>query len=129
MQKENFENINSFNQFIFNAYKEFFEINMRVGQKWMENQLKLSDLCMHHTIRQLELARDFKDTKTYIESQSEIAKQTADAALSINKEVLSITTDARNELKGLLNKGVEEFDKGVKEAQKNVHSESSKKAA
>ncbi|MGZ8934228.1 MAG: phasin family protein [Methylobacter sp.] len=124
MQKEIFENITIFNQSIFNAYKEFFEINMRAGEKLIENQMKITNLYIQNSIKQMELARDFKDPKAYLASQSEIAKQTADVALSVNKDVMTIATDTRNELKTWFDKGVEEFDKGMKEVKKAATSAS-----
>lgn len=113
MQKEIFENINTFNQSLFNAYKEFFEINMRAGEKLIENQMKITNLYIQNSVKQMELACDFKDPKAYLTSQSEIARQTADLALSVNKEVMTIATDTRNELKTW-------FDKGMEEAKKNA---------
>ncbi|CAA9891266.1 hypothetical protein METHB2_380039 [Candidatus Methylobacter favarea] len=120
MQNEIFENTTTFYQSIFNAYKEFFEINMRAGEKLLDNQIKISTLYIQNSFKQMELACNFKDPKTYLTSQSEIAKQTADVALSVNKDVMTIVSDTRNELKSWFDKGVGEFDKGVKEAEKTI---------
>ena len=124
MQKDIFENLTAFNQGIFNSAKQLFEINAQNNEKLMENQMKFANMYIENSMKQIELASDFKDPKTYMATQGEMAKQCADLAITINKDVMAIATDTNNEFKTWFEKGLEEATKTV---EKTVTS--SKKAA
>ena len=124
MQTDIFKNLTAFNQGIFNNAKQLFEINAQNSEKMMENQMKFTNMYIENSIKQVELAREFKDAKTYMASQGEMTKQCADLAITINKDVMAIAADTNNELKTWFEKGLEEATNTV---EKTVSS--SKKAA
>ena len=116
MQNEMFENLTAFNQGIFNSTKQLYEINVRTGEKLIENQMKFTTTHIENSMKQMELARDFKDAKAYMTSQSEMAKQYTDMAMNINKDAMAITEDARDELKTWFESGLQEASNTVKES-------------
>lgn len=115
MKNEMFENLTAFNQGIFNNAKQLYEINARAGEKLTENQMQFTSMYIENSIKQMELARDFKDPKAYMVSQSEMAKQCADKAVSINKEAVVIAADVRNELKTWFETGLQQATSAVEE--------------
>ena len=118
MQNEIFEQFSTFNQNIFDTSKKFFEINAKASEKMLENQLKLTNTYIENSFKQMELVHDYKDAKSYMATQSEMAKQCADMAIAVNKDALAIATDTRTELKNWFEKGLEEAGNTVEETVK-----------
>ena len=118
MQNEIFEQFSTFNQNIFDTSKKFFEINAKASEKMLENQLKLTNTYVENSLKQMELIQDYKDAKSYMATQTEMAKQCADMAIVANKDALAIATDTRNELKSWFEKGLEEAGNTVEETVK-----------
>ncbi len=111
------EMINKTNAQAFEAVKEMAAINTRAADKLMQQQLELMGFAISGGVKQLELLRDTKGYKEYVAAQADIAQEGAEKVITAAREALDVLTDARDELKGVVEKGVDAIRAEAKPAQ------------
>jgi hypothetical protein len=120
MQNDIFNYLNEFNAKALDATKRLGEINQRVGQRVLEQQLGLANAWVETGTRSLELLGKAKGYQDLVAGEAELVQAYGKQCLDTYRETLDILNEARDEVSGLVEEGVknaaEKFNEATAEA-------------
>lgn len=122
MQNELFSMMNAWNQTTFKAATQLTQIQAKAVEKMARKQIELAGQMLEYGNKEADLVRNFKDVNQYTAEQTALMQDYAGKYLSAVGEALELTSQTRDELNAL-------FEKGVAEVTQNVSPVSPKKAA
>jgi len=116
MQNDIFSYLNEFNAKALDATKRVGEINQRVGQRILEQQLGLANAWVETGSRSLELIGKAKGYPELLAGEAELTQAYGKQCLDSYRETINVLTEARQEVSELVEEGVKTATEKLNEA-------------
>jgi len=116
MQKEIFNNYSELAQAAFEAARRMGEVNLRAGEKLLEQQLALTGVLLETGTRNLEIMSQAKTPQEVLNGQSSLAKDCGEQWLKSCRGTVEILAAARDEAGQLIEEQVKAASDNVKRA-------------
>lgn len=107
MQKDLFEQWNTFGKTAYESFKELAEINTSVFEKLTEQQLEALNVCLETSAKQVSLLGESKGYQDLLSGQASLANEANEKLLSVARNVAGILNDSKNEITSWVEKGIE----------------------
>lgn len=107
MQKDLFEQWNTFGKSAYESFKVLAEINTSVFEKLTEQQLEALNVYMETGAKQVSLLGESKGYQDLLSSQASLANEANEKLLSVARNVAGILNDSKNEITSWVEKGIE----------------------
>jgi len=119
---EMYETMNKLSQGSLDAARRLGEINLRVGERMLAEQISLANAWLETGTKNLELLGNAKGYQEIAAGQAEMARELGQKVMASYKVGTEIAAEAREELTKLVEEGVQKAGENLKQA-------ASKKAA
>ena len=116
MQKEFLNNINEFGQTAYDAAMKMGEVNMRAGEKLLEQQLALTSAMLETGTKNLEMMSQAKTPQEVLNGQTKLLQECGQQLLSNCRGTVEILTEARDAASELAEQNVKAANNKVKQA-------------
>jgi phasin family protein len=114
MTQDIFESFNAFNKNAFEAFKTLGELNLRIGEKVIQEQVKLFTSLVEVSSKNAESVSKAKDVQDVIAKSSAVAQESSNHILQSYRSCADTLTQARDEYTSLAEKSLEEANKNFK---------------
>ena len=116
MQKEIFNNYNELAQAAFEAARRMGEVNLRAGEKLLEQQLALTGVLLETGTRNLEIMSQAKTPQDVLNGQARLVKDCGEQWLKSCRGTVEILAEARDDAGELIEEQVKAASENVKRA-------------
>jgi phasin family protein len=116
MAQDVFESWNKLGQSSFEALKKLSEINLRVGEKLLQEQIELVNSIIETSSKSAEAASKAKGVQEVLSSQSAAAQECGKRLLKSCRSYADVLAGAREEYAKLAEKSLEEANKNISTA-------------
>ena len=116
MQKEIFNSINEFGQTAFDAAMKMGEVNLRAGEKLLEQQFALTGALLETGSKNLELMSQAKTPQEVLNGQAKLVQDYGQQWLNSCRGTVEIMSEARDAAGELVEENVKVASEKVKQA-------------
>lgn len=116
MQKEIFNSINEFGQTAFDAAMKMGEVNLRAGEKLLEQQFALTGALLETGSKNLELMSQAKTPQEVLNGQAKLVQDYGQQWLNNCRGTVEILSEARDAAGELVEENVKATSEKVKQA-------------
>lgn len=116
MQKEILNSINEFGQTAYEAAMKLSEVNLRAGEKLLEQQLALTGTLLETGSKNLELMSQAKTPQEVLNGQAKLMQDCGQQWLNTCRGTVEILTEARDAAGELVEENVKTANEKVKQA-------------
>ena len=107
--KQNFETLNEMGNKTFEYMKSLGELNLRMADRMMEEQMKAVDSMVKLGVEQINGLKEAKDARAVLEAQTAIMQKAGEQTMTNIRTAVEFGAEARKEYSELLETGVEEM--------------------
>ena len=115
--------IKSFNEFSKNAMesaKSLGEIQSKLMERTMKQQMKAAELFFEGSVKQAKLVQETKEMKDLMAGQAALAEKYAGKLVELAKDNVNLAQEAGAEYKAWIEKGLKEADSAAKSVTKKA---------
>ena len=116
MQKEIYESINEFGQTAYEAAMRMGELNLRAGEKLLEQQLAMTGALLETGSKNLELMSQAKTPQEVLKGQAKLFQDYGQQWLNTCRGSVEILSEARDAAGELVEENVKAANEKVKQA-------------
>jgi phasin family protein len=116
MQKEIYNTFNDLGQTAYEAAMKMGEVNLRAGEKLLEQQLALTGALLETGTRNLELMSQAKTPQDMLNGQAKLIQDCGQQLLNSCRGTVDIMTEVRNAAGELVEENVKTASEKVKQA-------------
>lgn len=127
MQQEFVNTMSNFGKSAAEAAKSLGEINSKIAEQVIENQLAVANLFVESSVNQAKLAQETKDVKEFWTKQASLTDEYAGKAMDLAKQNVELAQQAGEQYKAWFEQGVAQANEAAGEVTKQVQA-STKKA-
>lgn len=127
MQQEFVNTMSNFGKSAAEAAKSLGEINSKIAEQVIENQLAVANLFVESSVNQAKLAQETKDVKEFWTKQASLTDEYAGKAMDLAKQNVELAQQAGEQYKTWFEQGVAQANEAAGEVTKQVQA-STKKA-
>jgi len=120
MQLDFVNTVNDFGKSAFDSMRALGEINGKLAEKMLAQQLDVANLCVEGGMAQVKVAQDSKDVKDYLTRQSSLVEEYAGKFLALAKSQASLVREAGSEYQAWLDVGLKQANGAVKTTAKKA---------
>lgn len=120
MQQEILKSINELSNNALEAARALGEINSKLVENTIKQQLKAADLFVDGSMRQAKLAQEVKEVKDFVAGQTALIEEYAGRYAELAKDNVALAQEAGVEYKAWIEKGIKKADTVVKSAAKKA---------
>lgn len=120
MQKDMFNVMNDFGQKAFDTARRVGEINMRAGEKLLQEQFRLANAWVDAAGRNAELVGNAKTFQEMVSGQTKLAQEYGQEWLKGYRTAADILAEARTGLSEVVDEGVQAASENLKQATKKA---------
>lgn len=107
MQKDLFEQWNTFGKTAYDSFKQLADINTSVFEKLSEQQLEALNVYLETGAKQVSLFSESKGYQDLLSGEAALANEANEKLLSVARNVTGILNDSKNEFTSWFEKGIE----------------------
>ena len=116
MQKDIFNSFNELGQTAFDAAQRMGEVNLRAGEKLLEQQCALTSALLETGARNLELLSQAKTPQELLNGQVKLVQAVGEQWLSSCRSTVEVLAEARDAAGDLIQENVKVASENVKRA-------------
>ncbi|MDJ0955283.1 MAG: phasin family protein [Arenicellales bacterium] len=120
MQQDILKSFNEFSNKTLEVAKALGEVNSKLIDKTLKQQMKAADLYVEGSLRQAKLIQETKDMKDYFANQTALFEEYSSKFVDLAKANVSLAQEAGVEYKALLEKGLKTADTAAKSVAKKA---------
>lgn len=120
MQQEIFKSFNEFGNSALEAVKALGEINSKLLQNSITQQMKAADLFVEGSVRQVKLAQEMKEVKDYAADQTALIEEYAGKYVELAKSNVTLAQETGAEYKAWIEKGMKKAETTAKNVAKKA---------
>lgn len=116
MSQDIFEPWNTLNKNLFESFKKLGELNIRIGEKLLQEQIDLVNSLIEANSRNAESASKAKGVQDVLSNNSAAAQECSKRILQSYRSCADTLANARQEYSSLMEKSLEDANKNFKAA-------------
>ena len=120
MQQDILKSFNDFSNKTLEAAKSLGEINSKLMDKTLKQNMKAADLFVESSLQQAKLMQETKEVKDYIANQTALFEEYSGKFVELAKSNVSLAQEASLEYKAWLEKGLKTADIAAKSVAKKA---------
>lgn len=120
MQQDFLKSINEFNSKTLEAAKALGEINSKLVDKTIKQQMKAADLFLEGSLQQAKLMQETKDTKDLVANQTALLEEYTAKFVELAKSNVNLAQEAGVQYQSWLEKGLKTADTAAKSVAKKA---------
>lgn len=120
MQQDILKSFNDFSKNAMESAKTLGEINSKLVEQVVKQQMKAADLVFESSVKQAKLVQETKEIKDLMADQSALVEEYTDKFVELARSNASLAQEAGSEYKAWIEKGVKEADSAVKSVAKKA---------
>ena len=120
MQQDILKSFNDFSNKTLEAAKSLGEINSKLMDKTLKQNMKAADLFVESSLRQAKLMQETKEIKDYVANQTALFEEYSGKFVELAKSNVSLAQEAGLEYQAWLEKGLKTADTAAKSVTKKA---------
>lgn len=120
MQPDILKSFNEFSKNAMEAAKSLGEINSKLVEQVMKQQMKAADLVFESGVKQAKLVQETKEIKDLMANQTALVEEYTGKFVELAKSNVNLVQDAGTEYKTWIEKGLKEADMAAKSVAKKA---------
>jgi len=128
MQQDFVNTMSNFGKNAAEAAKSLGEINSKLAEQMIEQQMAAVNLAVEGSTNQVKLVQETRDVKDYWSKQAALSDEYAGKAMELAKKNVELAQKAGEQYKSWFEKGFAQASETASEATKEVTKEATKKA-
>ena len=120
MQQDIIKSFNEFNKNAMEAAKTLGEINSKLVEQTIKQQMKAADLFFESSVKQAKLVQETKEIKELVSNQTALVEEYTGKFVELAKSNVNLAQEAGIEYKAWIEKGLKEADSAAKSVAKKA---------
>ncbi len=120
MQQDFLKSFNEFSKNAMEAAKSLAEINSKLVEQTIKQQMKAADLFFESSVKQAKLVQEKKEVKDLMAEQSALVEEYTGKFVELAKANVNLAQQAGTEYKAWIEKGLKEADSTAKSVAKKA---------
>lgn len=120
MQQDIIKSFNEFSKNTMEAAKTLGEINSKLVEQTIKQQMKAADLFLESSVKQAKLVQETKEVKDLMAGQTALVEEYTAKFVELAKSNVNLAQEAGSEYKAWIEKGLKEADSTAKSVAKKA---------
>ena len=94
------------NELMTDSFKQLSNINSKAYDQVVKSQTELANVCVRTGLKQMELAKEFKDTENFIKQQKEVTRETVEELQKFTTATVQLAATTRDDIIGWMENNI-----------------------